>query len=63
MVCETLSLLPTACLQRAESLRVLVSFMPISSGKWHWYRPSDLQPFADNTGVSTLPLSPGSPSL
>lgn len=38
-------------LQRAESRRVLVLYMPISSGLWGWFRPADLEPFEGGTGA------------
>ncbi len=40
-----------ACLQRAESRRVLVLYMPISSGLWGWFRPTELEPFDGNAGA------------
>jgi hypothetical protein len=35
--------------QREQDRRVLVQFMPISSGQWKWYRPSQLEAFDGNT--------------
>lgn len=36
--------------QRHECRRVLVSYLPISSGQWRWVRPGDLEAFDGNAG-------------
>jgi hypothetical protein len=30
---------------------VLVYYLPISSGKWQWYKPSEVESFEGNAGV------------
>lgn len=38
-------------MQRHEDRRVLVIFLPISSGQWKWVRPSSLESFEGNGGA------------